>query len=57
MPRAYSSRDGRAEQVGVELGRLDTGWVEIFGAVRPGDPVVVAGQASLLDGEAVRVID
>lgn len=55
--RVFVVRDGHAEQVGVELGRLDAGQVEFFGPIQAGEPVVVAGQANLLDGEAVRVID
>lgn len=55
--RVFIAREGRAEQVSVELGRLDAGWVEIFGPIQPGDPIIVAGQANLLDAEPVRIID
>jgi RND family efflux transporter MFP subunit len=57
ITRLFRVRDGRAERVAVEAGRLSGGWVAVYGDVTPGDRIVTAGQALLLDGEAVRVIE
>ena len=54
--RLFRVDGDRAEEVSVQLGRLASGWVEIHGPLAPGDRVVVAGQAHLLDGEPVRVL-
>ncbi|MGK7296094.1 MAG: efflux RND transporter periplasmic adaptor subunit [Candidatus Wenzhouxiangella sp. M2_3B_020] len=54
--RVFRIVDGRAEKQSVLAGRLVDGWVEIRGDVAAGDRIVVAGQANLLDGEAVRVL-
>lgn len=54
--RVFQVLDGRARRVEVRVGRLMDGRVEISGALDPSAPVVVAGHASLLDGEAVRIL-
>jgi multidrug efflux system membrane fusion protein len=54
--RVFRVVDGRAERVPVLVGRLRAGWVEVRGELAAGDAVVVAGQANLLDGEPVRVL-
>lgn len=54
--RLFRVRDGRAEQVAVLTGRLDGDRISVTGGLEPGDAVVVAGQAHLLDGEAVQVL-
>jgi len=57
ITRLFRVRNGTAEQVAVEAGRLSGGRVAVFGDVEAGDRIVTAGQALLLDGEAVRVIE
>lgn len=47
----------RAELIAIETGRTVRGWAQVAGALEAGDQVVVAGQAQLLDGEPVRIID
>lgn len=54
--RLFRVRDGRAERVAVAAGRLVGERVVVTGPIEPGDAIVVAGQAQLLDGEAVRVL-
>jgi multidrug efflux system membrane fusion protein len=54
--RVFRVSDGRAERVSVLVGRMEDGWVEVRGELASGDAVVVAGQANLLDGEPVRVL-
>ncbi|MDT8409623.1 MAG: efflux RND transporter periplasmic adaptor subunit [Wenzhouxiangellaceae bacterium] len=56
VARLFRVRHGKAERVSVQMGQLRSGWVEVDGPIEAGDPVVIAGQSSLLDGEAVRVI-
>lgn len=55
--KIFRVRNQVAEEVVVETGRTLRGWVQVSGDLQPGDQVIVAGQAQLLDGEAVRVID
>jgi len=57
ITRLFRVRDGIAEQVAVEAGRLSGDRVAVFGDVEAGDRIVTAGQALLLDGEAVRVVE
>jgi len=57
MSKIFRVRDQTAEEVLVETGRTLRGWVQVNGSLEAGDPIVVAGQAQLLDGEPVRVID
>lgn len=57
VARVFRVVDSRAEQVAVASGRLQGDRVGVIGDIRPGDRIVVAGQAHLLGGEAVRVIE
>ncbi|MFU8877843.1 MAG: efflux RND transporter periplasmic adaptor subunit [Wenzhouxiangellaceae bacterium] len=57
ITRLFRVRDGRADRVSVQAGRLSGGWVTVFGDIEPGDRIVTAGQALLLDGEAIQVIE
>lgn len=57
ISRLFRVRDGRAERVSVQTGRLSGGWVDVFGGVEQGDRIIIAGQALLLDGEPVRVLE
>ncbi len=57
ISRLFRVRDGRAERVSVQAGRLSGGWVDVFGDIENGDRIIIAGQALLLDGEAVQVIE
>lgn len=53
-PTVFTLRRGRVSRVAVGLGDLRDGRVAVQGKLRRGDHVVVAGHASLVDGEAVR---
>jgi multidrug efflux system membrane fusion protein len=55
--KIFRVRDQAAEEVIVETGRTLRGWVQVSGDLQAGDQIIVAGQAQLLDGEPVRVID
>ncbi len=57
LSKIFRVRDQIAEEVIVETGRTLRGWVQVSGDLQPGDQIIVAGQAQLLDGEAVRIID
>ncbi|MDT8439046.1 MAG: efflux RND transporter periplasmic adaptor subunit [Wenzhouxiangellaceae bacterium] len=54
--RLFRVRNDRAERVAVTTGRLLGERVIVDGPITAGDRIVVAGQAQLLDGEAVRVL-
>ncbi len=54
--RVFRVRDGRAESVAVQVGRLQGRHVTVFGDLAAGDLVIVSGQSQLLDGERVRVL-
>jgi RND family efflux transporter MFP subunit len=51
----YVVVDGRAEPRTVTVGLTDTDHIEILSGISAGDPVVVAGQANLTPGAAVKV--
>jgi RND family efflux transporter MFP subunit len=51
----FRAAGGRVERVPVSVRELVGSRVTVEGALAPGDEVVVAGHASLLDGEAVEV--
>jgi len=55
--RAFRVRDQKAEMVAIETGRTLRGWAQVTGPLQAGDLIIVAGQAQLLDGEPVRIID
>ncbi|MDT8450252.1 MAG: efflux RND transporter periplasmic adaptor subunit [Wenzhouxiangellaceae bacterium] len=57
IARVFRVVEGRVERVSVASGRLHGDRVGVIGDIRPGDRIVVEGQAHLLDGEAVRVIE
>jgi RND family efflux transporter MFP subunit len=48
-------QDGRAKQVEVPSGLSDEKNVEIPSGVKPGDQVIIAGQATVSDGDPVRI--
>lgn len=52
-PAVFRVRDGRARRVAVELGDVGDRGVVVRAGLAAGDSVVVAGQAHLLDGDAV----
>lgn len=54
--RVYRVNDDRAEAIEIRSGLLVDGWVAVDGPLREGDQVVIAGQATLLDGEAVSIL-
>ncbi len=54
-PSVFRVEDGRAEQVFVELGRLDGGRVAVVADLDVGDAVVVAGHTALANGDLVEV--
>lgn len=56
ISRVYRVDAGRAEAIEIRPGLLADGWVAVDGPLHAGDQVVVAGQATLLDGEAVSVL-
>jgi len=56
VAHVFRVRDGRAERISVQTGRLTGNRVTVIGDLQPNDRVVVAGQALLLDGEAVRIL-
>jgi len=55
-PSVFLVADGRAEQVFLDLGRLDGGLITVEGSLAAGDQVVVAGNTSLVDGDLVEVL-
>ncbi|MGH9749600.1 MAG: efflux RND transporter periplasmic adaptor subunit [Candidatus Polarisedimenticolia bacterium] len=52
----FVARDGVAEKRRVALGFEEAGRVEAISGIKPGEQVVVAGQGSLKDGAAVKVV-
>lgn len=50
----YRVEEGRAQQVGVQTARREGGFVEVQGALKVGDRVVVQGAGFLRNGEVVR---
>ncbi|MCC5861233.1 MAG: efflux RND transporter periplasmic adaptor subunit [Gammaproteobacteria bacterium] len=54
--RVFRVRENRAERIAVQLGALQGDRVGVVGELAPGDTVIVAGHAMLLDGEAVRIL-
>jgi len=54
-PSVFRVRNGRADQVFVELGRLDGGHIAVVADLTVGDAVVVAGHTALADGDLVEV--
>jgi hypothetical protein len=40
----------------VQLGASDGAYLQIISGVRNGDEVIVSGQQSMLDGDAVKII-
>lgn len=54
-PAVFRAADGRVERVPVTVLELVGSRVTVDAALAPGDAVVVAGHASLLDGDAVEV--
>ncbi|NKI34969.1 efflux RND transporter periplasmic adaptor subunit [Wenzhouxiangella sp. XN79A] len=57
VSRVVRVRDGRAEHVAVDVGRLQGRYATVFGDLAVDDPVIVSGHAQLLDGEPVRLLD
>jgi len=57
VSRVVRVREGRADHVAVEVGRLQGSHATVFGDLAVDDRVVVSGHAQLLDGEPVRVLD
>lgn len=55
--RVFRVRDNRAELVPIETGRTLRGWAQVSGPLSTNDRIVIAGQAQLLDGEPVRIIE
>ncbi|MEE4638349.1 MAG: efflux RND transporter periplasmic adaptor subunit [Wenzhouxiangella sp.] len=55
--KIFRVSDQIAEEVVVETGRTLRGWVQVSGDLEAGDQIIVAGQAQLLHGEPVRIID
>jgi len=53
----FTVADGKAKAVKVQLGERRGGEVRVVSGLKPDDHVVVAGQARLRDGVAVRVAD
>jgi RND family efflux transporter MFP subunit len=54
-PSVFVVRDGKAELIPVTVEELAGDRVTLTGALRPGEPVVVAGQSGLAAGELVEV--
>lgn len=54
--RVFRVREGLAEALSIQAGRLQGRNVTVFGDLQPGDEVIVSGHAQLLDGEPVRVL-
>lgn len=54
--RVFRVRDGIAQAVVVQPGRLQDGWVIVEGDLDAGEEVVITGHGRLLDGEPVRVV-
>jgi RND family efflux transporter MFP subunit len=57
VTKVFAIRDNKAQEVEVTLGTQEGGWVEVRGALAPGDRVVVSGQSKLFDGSPVVVRD
>ncbi len=56
VSRVYRVNDDRVEAIEVRTGLLADGWVAVEGPLHAGDEVLIAGQATVLDGEAVSVL-
>jgi membrane fusion protein (multidrug efflux system) len=56
-PFVYRVREGHAERVDLQVGRLAGDDVEIRQGLSPGDEVVVEGAGALIDGDPVRVLN
>lgn len=54
QPSVFIADGGKARRRKVQLGLQDGDWVEITSGVKAGEPVIVAGNAALEDGMAVR---
>jgi RND family efflux transporter MFP subunit len=54
--KVFVVRDGRAREVGVELGELQGDRVLVQGDLAPGEQVVVAGHTRLADGDDVEIL-
>jgi RND family efflux transporter MFP subunit len=56
LRQVYAVVDSRVEIREVEIGVTERGHLEIVSGVKPGDTLVVAGQADLADGERVEPV-
>lgn len=55
VTKVFAVREGQAREVEIALGTQEDGWVEVHGALTPGEQVVVSGQSKLVDGSPVVV--
>jgi RND family efflux transporter MFP subunit len=53
VTKVFAVRGSKAQEVEVSVGVQQDGWVEVRGALAPGDQVVVSGQSRLVDGSPV----
>jgi len=56
QPRVYRVTDGRIDPVYVQIGQLLSDQVQVMGALREGDQVIVTGLSSLTPGQPVEVL-
>jgi RND family efflux transporter MFP subunit len=55
VSKLFRVRDGKAEEVVIEIGAQGPGWVEALGGLDASDVVVTSGQSHLANGAAVTV--
>jgi len=53
--QVYAVRDGRAKIVNVRIGMLNDEQAEVIDGLKPDEPVILAPESNLTDGQAVKV--
>lgn len=53
VTKVFAIRENKARAVEVSVGVQEDGWIEVRGALTPGESVVVSGQSQLVDGSPV----
>lgn len=55
VSKVFRIRDGKAQEVLVEVGARGDGWIELIGGLELGDQLVTSGQSRLAEGTPVRI--
>jgi multidrug efflux pump subunit AcrA (membrane-fusion protein) len=55
IDKVYVVEGQNARSIEVEVGRRDKNWVEVRGALKPGDRVITSGHSQLVDGSPIRI--